>query len=75
MGLPLYLATFQTVLSNLTEYRTMRSQPMRAWEVMNDGNHIDTVFYASECGEIEVRNGLIEHDGYPAGIEVRLEAK
>lgn len=43
----------------------------QAWEVMLGDTCIDTVFYDPDCSADYVRDGLIDHDGYPVGIEVR----
>jgi len=44
---------------------------MTAWDVIRNGKIIDTVFYDSNCDLWYVRNGLINHDGYPVDIIVR----
>lgn len=46
---------------------------MNSWNVVVDGQVIDTVFYHSSCDADYVRRTLIEHDGYPGDIEVELE--
>ena len=46
---------------------------MQAWDVYRteDSNRpMDTVFYDSNCDAWYVRNGLVNHDGYPATIVV-----
>ena len=49
------------------------NQRCRAWEVQLGIYQIDTVFFSPECDAEYVRNSLIEHDGYPAGIMVFLQ--
>lgn len=43
---------------------------MQAWDVYQDGNIIDTVWYDSDCDEHWVLDGLINHDGYAPDIQV-----
>lgn len=43
---------------------------MNAFNVYRRGRLIDTVFDASNSAD-DVRESLINHDGYPADIEVR----
>lgn len=42
------------------------------WEVYNKGRWIDTVFFQPSCDEQYVRDSLINHDGYPSSITLRL---
>ena len=44
---------------------------MKAWDIIRNGQVIDTVFYARNLTLHEVRDGLINHDGYPVDIVVR----
>jgi len=46
---------------------------MTAWAVFLNGKQIDTVFYLPEITAQEVREGLINHDGYDPQIVVRKE--
>jgi len=43
---------------------------MTAWEVFLGSKWIDTVFFDNSCTHDEVRTSLINHDGYPVGIEI-----
>jgi hypothetical protein len=43
---------------------------MQAWEIYLDDRHIDTVFCNSDCDEWDVRDGLVNHDGYNPNIEI-----
>jgi hypothetical protein len=45
---------------------------MRAYQVWYGEKHLDTVFFAKYVTAEEVRLALINHDGYPLGIQVRL---
>lgn len=47
----------------------------QAWDVILNGKVIDTVFYDADCDADYVKRGLINHDGYDAGIEVRKPRK
>jgi hypothetical protein len=50
----------------------------RAWDVYltrHNGwrverEHLTTVFYDRDCDEAWVRDGLVNHDGYPSDIEL-----
>ena len=42
-----------------------------SWDIIRNGRVIDTVFYHSEMTQHEVRQSLIDHDGYSADIIVR----
>ena len=49
---------------------------MKAWDVYKPNphgrdQHIDTVFYDSDCKADYVLRGLVEHDGYPCDIRVK----
>ena len=46
---------------------------MKAWDVILNGEVIDTVFYDNNCDADYVRDGLINHDGYDPMIEVKCE--
>lgn len=46
-----------------------------AWNVYLNDELIDTVFYDENCDKDYVLRGLIEHDGYDPGIEIRLEGE
>lgn len=48
----------------------MKSQTFKAYEVYLQGKHIDTVFYKGYTTE-EVKESLINHDGYDTGIAVK----
>ena len=41
-----------------------------AWNVYIGRRLIDTVFYDADCDADYVRRGLVDHDGYDAGIRV-----
>lgn len=44
------------------------------WEVYDSNkNYIDTVYFVKNLDENYVRSSLINHDGYPADIEVILQ--
>jgi len=43
----------------------------KAWDVILDGEVIDTVFFNDGCDKEYVRASLIDHDGYDPSIEVR----
>lgn len=38
------------------------------WEVYEDYDYIDTVYFDDGCDKEYVREQLIEHDGYPNNI-------
>jgi hypothetical protein len=44
---------------------------MTAWNVFIGDSIIDTVYYDTDCNAEYVRDGLINHDGYPSIIKVR----
>lgn len=44
---------------------------MQAWNVLVGSNVIDTVYYDADCSADYVRDGLINHDGYPHNITVQ----
>lgn len=44
---------------------------MKWWNVYRNGRLIDSVPYDDDCDKEYVKTGLINHDGYPADIEVR----
>ena len=44
---------------------------MQAWNVFVHNTLIDTVYYDSDCSADWVRDGLINHDGYPSEITVK----
>ena len=46
---------------------------MKAWNVYLDGEEIDTVFSDDNCDKDYVLDGLINHDGYDAGITIEEE--
>ena len=48
---------------------------MKAWDIIRNGRVIDTVFYDADCELWYVRKGLIEHDGYPCDIIVKLATR
>ena len=58
-------------------YNTLTQQgaEMKAWDVIRNGRVIDTVFYDADCELWYVRKGLIEHDGYPCDIIVKLATR
>lgn len=43
---------------------------MQAWNVYLNGKEIDTVFVSSCISAEDVKQSLIEHDGYDANIKV-----
>ncbi len=43
---------------------------MQAWNVLLGDTVIDTVFYDPDCDKDSVKDGLINHDGYPYNIKV-----
>jgi hypothetical protein len=51
--------------------QTAKEMAMQAWDVLRNGKIIDTVFYDKDCTLWYVRQGLIEHDGYPVDIVVQ----
>ena len=51
-----------------TKGKIMRS---KGWDVYLNGKLIDTVFFDVDCDKDYVYRALVEHDGYPPGIEVR----
>lgn len=44
-----------------------------AWEVLIDDTVLDTVFFRSEMTESQVKQTLINRDGYPPNIQLNLE--
>jgi hypothetical protein len=42
----------------------------QAWNVILDGEVIDTVFYQKNCDADYVKTSLINHDGYDPAISV-----
>ena len=44
---------------------------MTAWDVYLNGKIINTVFYDKKCDKQYVKDGLINHDGYPPNIKVK----
>lgn len=44
---------------------------MAFWNVYRNGKLIDSVNYDDNCTEWYVKDGLINHDGYPADIVVK----
>ena len=44
---------------------------MQAWNVFVGHTLIDTVYYDKDCSAEYVRDGLINHDGYPVEITVK----
>ena len=46
------------------------SEIMIAWDVYLKKEKIDTVFYLPSCELEDVRNMLINHDGYDPQIEI-----
>lgn len=44
---------------------------MKAWDIIRNGQVIDTVFYIRTMTLHEVRDSLINHDGYDVDIQVR----
>lgn len=47
---------------------------MKAYDVYLDGKEIDTVFYGDNSTADEVKQGLINHDGYSSDIVVTENA-
>lgn len=50
------------------------SKCMNAWNVYRNGKLIDTVFFMLDCDAQYVLKSLIDHDGYPSDITIRLGA-
>ncbi|ADF58141.1 hypothetical protein PJG4_147 [Pseudomonas phage JG004] len=48
----------------------LRRDKMQAWNVYQNGQLIDIVFFDIMCGTEEVRKSLVNHDGYPSDITV-----
>ena len=46
---------------------------LKAWKVFLDYSLIDTVYYADDMDEKQVRRQLIAVDGYPREITVEVE--
>ena len=44
---------------------------MKAWDIIRNGQVIDTVFFTRNLTLHEVRDRLINHDGYDVDIQVR----
>lgn len=42
-----------------------------SWDVILNGNVIDTVWFTKDCDADYVRSSLINHDGYDYRITVR----
>ena len=40
------------------------------WDVIVNGEVVDTVWYNTVCDSVYVRNSLIDYDGYPSCIMV-----
>jgi len=68
-----------------TQYRNRGSSPQRsfspqgatmskqqAWDIIRNGQIVDTVFFDRDMTLHDVRSALIKHDGYSADITVRL---
>lgn len=58
-----------------TEGEPAAGADMNWWQVKLNGKEIDQVPYTKDCDEEYVKKSLIEHDGYDAGIEVKLLKK
>jgi len=43
---------------------------MTGWDVVLNGEIIDTVFFDDDCDAWYVKNSLVNHDGYDERIEV-----
>lgn len=43
---------------------------MRAWNILIDGEIFDTVFFDDDCDKVYVYESLVNHDGFPSGIEI-----
>ncbi len=48
---------------------------MIAWNVYLHGRLINTVFYLPSANQADVREGLIDHDGYNPSIKVYRRSK
>ncbi len=68
---PGYFAGVDTEAVQCYNTLTQQGAEMKAWDVIRNGKVIDTVFYDSNCDLWYVRNGLINHDGYPCDIIVK----
>lgn len=53
----------------------MESVEMEAWNVYENGKWIDTVYYVPGMSDREILKGLIDHDGYPSNIKVKLRVE
>ena len=52
-------------------FKKQQENIMQAWNVFVGLNLIDTVYYDADCNAEYVRDGLINHDGYPSEITVK----
>ena len=48
---------------------------MKAFKVTLDGKFYDMVFYQDSFTAEEVKRSLIDHDGFPSNINVRVVRK
>ena len=44
---------------------------MKAWDIIRNGQVIDTVFFTRNLTLHEVRDRLINHDGYSVDIQLK----
>jgi hypothetical protein len=44
---------------------------MKAWDIIQNDQVIDTVFFTRNLTQHDVRDRLINHDGYSVDIQVR----
>jgi hypothetical protein len=40
------------------------------WDVYLNGRWVNSVWYTKDCDKWWVKNGLVNHDGYPSNIRV-----
>lgn len=57
-------------MSNTNNMQPFNLNKQQSWNVFIGDNLIDTVFYDKNLDADYVRDGLVNHDGYPAEIEV-----
>jgi hypothetical protein len=48
----------------------METSTQTAWNILNKGEKITTVFFNSNCTPQDVKRSLIEFDGFPYTIQV-----
>lgn len=48
---------------------------MKGWDVLLDGEYVDTVFFGDDMSDAEVKRSLVDHDGYDSRIVIRSDAE